>query len=226
MNGLNACCLFRSSLSCLLRLPFLRCEELRLRTLFVPALLPVSSRVASARWPMRCTAPTIHCRSLRFGTAARSCCAPWLAQHWGHGYCVGKGTCPVASRQRDPVTARRVAPNSSLEAHEALLTMMEPDHVNETPSYDFTPVAAGGDLCNRLRRLDHLGQELLAERGQAERARQNCGFATRFECRVRVRSGWVTFAARDESGRGRIRTALSGRPEIPIICASAQCWAC
>jgi hypothetical protein len=41
--------------------------------------------------------------------------------------------------------------------------MMEPDHVNETPSYDFTPVAAGGDICNRPRGPDDLGQELLAE---------------------------------------------------------------
>jgi hypothetical protein len=41
--------------------------------------------------------------------------------------------------------------------------MMEPDHVNETPSHDFTPVAAGGDICNGLRGFDHLGQGLLAE---------------------------------------------------------------
>jgi len=41
--------------------------------------------------------------------------------------------------------------------------MMEPDHVNETPSYDFPLAAAGGDLCNGSRGLDHLGQELLAE---------------------------------------------------------------
>src|SRR6267143_6827771 len=119
---------------------------------------------------MRCTAPTIHCRSLLSGTAARLCCAPWQAQHWGHGYCVGKRTCQPASRQREPVTARRFAPNSSLEAHEALPAMMEPDHVNETPSHDFPVAAAGGDLCNGPRRLDHLGQELLAERGQAERS--------------------------------------------------------
>jgi hypothetical protein len=41
--------------------------------------------------------------------------------------------------------------------------MMEPDHVKETPSHDFTPVAAGGDICNGPRGLDHLGQELLAK---------------------------------------------------------------
>jgi hypothetical protein len=41
--------------------------------------------------------------------------------------------------------------------------MMEPDHVNETPSHDFPVAAAGGDLCNGPRGLDHLGQELLAE---------------------------------------------------------------
>jgi len=73
---------------------------------------------------------------------------------------------------------------------------MEPDHVNETPSYDFTSVAAGGDICNGPRGLDHLGQELLAERGQAEHANHNCWFTTGFEFCVRLRAGSVTFAAR------------------------------
>jgi hypothetical protein len=41
--------------------------------------------------------------------------------------------------------------------------MMEPDHVKETPSQDFALAAADGDICNGLRGLDHLGQELLAE---------------------------------------------------------------
>jgi hypothetical protein len=41
--------------------------------------------------------------------------------------------------------------------------MMEQDHVNETPSYDFTPVAVGGDVCNSPRGLDYHRQELLAE---------------------------------------------------------------
>jgi len=41
--------------------------------------------------------------------------------------------------------------------------MMEPDHVNETPSHDFTLAAVGGDLCNGSRGLDDLGQKLLAE---------------------------------------------------------------
>jgi hypothetical protein len=41
--------------------------------------------------------------------------------------------------------------------------MMEPDHVNETPSDDFALVAAGGNVCNGPRGLDDLGQELLAE---------------------------------------------------------------
>jgi hypothetical protein len=39
----------------------------------------------------------------------------------------------------------------------------ETDNVNETPSHDFTPAAAGGDIGNGPRGLDHLGQELLAE---------------------------------------------------------------
>jgi hypothetical protein len=41
--------------------------------------------------------------------------------------------------------------------------MMEPDHVKKSPIRIFTPVAAGGDLCNGLRGLDDHGQELLAE---------------------------------------------------------------
>jgi hypothetical protein len=40
---------------------------------------------------------------------------------------------------------------------------MEPDHVNKTPSHDFTSVAAGGGIRNGARGLYHLGQELLAE---------------------------------------------------------------
>jgi hypothetical protein len=41
--------------------------------------------------------------------------------------------------------------------------MMEPDNVNQTPSYDFTVAAAGGDICNSPRGFDNHGQELLAE---------------------------------------------------------------
>jgi hypothetical protein len=41
--------------------------------------------------------------------------------------------------------------------------MMEPDHVKETPSQDFTRAAAGGDICDGLRGLDDHGQELLAK---------------------------------------------------------------
>jgi hypothetical protein len=41
--------------------------------------------------------------------------------------------------------------------------MMEPDHVNEKPSDDFTLAAAGGDICDGPRGLDDHGQELLAE---------------------------------------------------------------
>jgi hypothetical protein len=47
--------------------------------------------------------------------------------------------------------------------------MLEPDHVNETPSQDFTLAAADGDICDGLRGLDDHGQELLAECGQADR---------------------------------------------------------
>jgi hypothetical protein len=41
--------------------------------------------------------------------------------------------------------------------------MMEPDHVKETPSHDFTRVAAGSGICNGQRGLDDHGQELSAE---------------------------------------------------------------
>jgi hypothetical protein len=41
--------------------------------------------------------------------------------------------------------------------------MMEPDHVNEKPSHDFSPATTGGDICNGPRGLDDHGQELLAE---------------------------------------------------------------
>ena len=41
--------------------------------------------------------------------------------------------------------------------------MMEPDHVDETSSQDFTRAAAGGDVRDGLRGLDDFGQELLAE---------------------------------------------------------------
>jgi hypothetical protein len=48
--------------------------------------------------------------------------------------------------------------------------MMEPDHVKENPNSDRTYVAAVGDIGNGQCGLDNNGQELLAERSQAERA--------------------------------------------------------
>jgi hypothetical protein len=41
--------------------------------------------------------------------------------------------------------------------------MMELDHVDETPSYDFAFAATGGDICDGLRGRDNHKQELLAE---------------------------------------------------------------
>ena len=72
---------------------------------------------------------------------------------------------------------------------------MEPDHVNETPSDDFTCVAAAGDIGNGPGGLDNHRQELLAERGQAN---QNLWLATGFEFCLRVLPSGATFAARDE----------------------------
>jgi hypothetical protein len=40
---------------------------------------------------------------------------------------------------------------------------MEPDHVKEKPSHDFTFAATGGDICDGLRWRDDHEQELLAE---------------------------------------------------------------
>ena len=52
-------------------------------------------------------------------TAARLCCAPSQVQHSGCDCCGGDGAC--ASRQREPVTAKRFAPNSLLEAQKTRL---------------------------------------------------------------------------------------------------------
>jgi len=49
----------------------------------------------------------------------------------------------------------------------------EPDNVNETPTFNFAVAAAGSDIGNRPRGLDHYRQELLAERSEAGRARRN-----------------------------------------------------
>src|ERR1700751_694262 len=92
--------------------------------------------------------------------------------------------------------------------------MMEPDHVSQTPSYDFAVAAAGGDIRNGPRGLDNHGQELLAERGQAKRANRNSWFPRQCVFCVRVRRTSVKFAAPGEYERRWIRMALSGWPEI------------
>jgi hypothetical protein len=70
----------------------------------------------------------------------------------------------AASRQRELVTGRRLAPNSFVEANEmSFQTDKEPDNVNETPSQNRALVAAGGNGCNGPRGLDNHGQELLAK---------------------------------------------------------------
>jgi hypothetical protein len=93
---------------------------------------------------------------------------------------------------------------------------MEPEHVNQTPSHDFPLVAAHGDFRDGAGGLDHYGQELLAKRGQAERADQGW-IAIR---RVRVWPGTVAFRACDRQQR-RFGAALSGRPEGALICMSS-----
>jgi hypothetical protein len=79
--------------------------------------------------------------------------------------------------------------------------MMEPDYVKETSTHDFAVVAAGGNICNGPRRFDDHGQELLAERGQAERTKQNWWLAKQRELCLRIRPGGITLAARDERER-------------------------
>jgi hypothetical protein len=96
--------------------------------------------------------------------------------------------------------------------------MMEPDHVDETPSQDFTRAAAGGDVRDGLRGLDDFGQELLAERGQAERADRNW-LASRSELCIRVRSNGAISTARDECKQQPIDLALSRRPKESLISA-------
>jgi hypothetical protein len=62
--------------------------------------------------------------------------------------------------------------------------MVEPDHVKEQPSHAFAFVAADSDICDGERGRDDLRHTLLAERGQAKRAKQNREPAKRFEFRV------------------------------------------
>ncbi len=54
-----------------------------------------------------------------------------------------------------------------------LCNEMEPDSVNETPTFNFAAATADGDIGNRPRGLDYYRQELLAKRGQAGCARRN-----------------------------------------------------
>jgi hypothetical protein len=90
--------------------------------------------------------------------------------------------------------------------------MMEPDHVKENPDSDLTCVAAVGDIGNGPRGLNDNGQELLAERSQAERA--SSAWWPRFCACLRPVS--VKFAAGYESEQRRIRMALSGRTASPV----------
>jgi hypothetical protein len=90
--------------------------------------------------------------------------------------------------------------------------MMEPDHVKENPNSDLTYVAAVGDIGNGQCGLDDNGQELLAERSQAERA--SSAWRSRF--RARLRSASVKFAASYEYEQRRVRMALSGRTASPV----------
>jgi hypothetical protein len=91
-----------------------------------------------------------------------------------------------ATRQRD-VTGRRFAPNSfGKRTVMHFYNEQEPDNVNETPSLNFAVAAAGGDIGNRPRGLDHFGQKLLAKRGQAGRAHHNRRTAEQITGCVRI----------------------------------------
>ena len=99
---------------------------------------------------------------------------------------------------------------------------MEPDHVKETPSRVFVFAADDGDICDGLRGLDDYRQELLAERGQAERANQSCWFAARFEFCVRLRPRSVTRAARDDPNVDGSAWRYQGGPKSTKVHVSAM----
>jgi hypothetical protein len=92
--------------------------------------------------------------------------------------------------------------------------MMEPDHVEENPDSDLTSVTAVDDVRNCPHGVDDHGQELLAERRQAERASS----PWRCQFRARLRPASVKLAAGYGYGYGqrRVRMALSGRTASPV----------
>jgi hypothetical protein len=96
--------------------------------------------------------------------------------------------------------------------------IMEPEHVDQAPSHDFPLAAVRGDLRNGPSGLDDHRQELLAERGQAERADRNW-LASRSELCIRVRSNGAISTARDECKQQPIDLALSRRPKESLISA-------
>jgi hypothetical protein len=70
----------------------------------------------------------------------------------------------AVSRPREPVTDHWDPPNLFEEAHVMCFANgMEPDHVKETHSHDFTSAAARGDVGNSPGRIDDYRQELLAK---------------------------------------------------------------
>jgi hypothetical protein len=68
----------------------------------------------------------------------------------------------AASRQREPVTGRRLAPNSFLEAHFTRFQQWSRTMLTKH-LLKIALVAAGRNSCIGPRRLDNHGQELLAK---------------------------------------------------------------
>src|SRR6266700_751717 len=101
-------------------------------------------------------------------------------------------------------------------AHDGASNLVEPEHVDQTSSHDFPPVAAGSDLCDSPGGLDDLGQELLAQRGQAERT-AHVWLAGQRRFRLCLRPSNFTAGVRDRRWRW-IGVALSGWSEGSLIC--------
>ncbi len=103
-------------------------------------------------------------------------------------------------------------------AHHGASIIMEPEHVDQTPSRDFPSLAARGDLRDGPSRVDHHRQELLAERSQAKRADRNW-LSSRREFCIRLRPDNVISTADDRCQQRLFAVALSGRPEGSLMSA-------
>ena len=73
-------------------------------------------------WSIERTGPTecvrgFRCSGRGFEGPRRYCAVHLSKRSIGSAHCVSTGTCQAASRRREPVTSRKIVPNSLLEAH-------------------------------------------------------------------------------------------------------------